>query len=145
MIEKSATGANPAAGGESLPSLIGRLGEDVVTLLDTKLGLLKLEIKEDVNAYVRGRVSLGVGGIIAAIGFSLVNVAIAFLVSALFEKTLLSPPVKYALGFMITGVIYLVIGAVVVMRAKDRLAKQNLAPEKSIDELEKDKRSKRES
>ncbi|MGH8646283.1 MAG: phage holin family protein [Gammaproteobacteria bacterium] len=137
--EKSATGANPDAGGESLPSLIGRLGEDIVTLLDTKLGLLKLEIKEDVNAYVRGRVSIGVGGIIAAVGFSLLNVAIAFLVSTLFEKTLLSQPVKYALGFIITGVIYLVSGAAVIIRAKDRLAKQNLVPERSIQELEKDK------
>ena len=138
--EKSATGANPDAGGGSLPSLIGRLGHDIVTLLDTKLGLLKLEIKEDVNAYVRGRVSIGVGGILAAVGFSLLNVAIALLVSALFEKTLLSQPVKYALGFIITGVVYLVIGAAVIIRAKDRLAKQNLAPERSIEELEKDKR-----
>ena len=136
--EKSTTGANP--GGESLPSLIGRLGEDIVTLLDTKLGLLKLEIKEDVNAYVRGRVSIGVGGMIAAVGFSLLTVAIAFLVSALFEKTLLGQPVKYALGFLITGVIYLVIGAAVTIRAKDRLAKQSLMPERSIEELEKDKR-----
>ncbi len=138
--EKSATGANPDAGDGSLPSLIGRLGHDIVTLLDTKLGLLKLEIKEDVNAYVHGRVSIGVGGIIAAVGLSLVNVAIAFLVSGLFEKTLLSQPVKYALGFIIIGVIDLVIGAAVIIRAKDRLAKQNLAPERSIEELEKDKR-----
>ncbi len=138
--EKSATGANPDAGGESLPSLIGRLGQDIVTLLDTKLGLLKLEIKEDVNAYVRGRVSIGVGGIIAAVGFLLLNVAIAFLVSALFEKTLLSQPVKYALGFLITGMISLIIGAAVIIRARDRLAKRSLVPERSIEELEKDKR-----
>ena len=139
-IKKKAAGANPDAGGESLPSLIGRLGQDTVTLLDTKLGLLKLEIKEDVNAYVRGRVSIGVGGIIAAVGFSLLNVAIAFLVSALFEKTLLSQPVKYALGFLITGMISLIIGAAVIIRARDRLAKRSLVPERSIEELEKDKR-----
>ena len=138
-IKKKAAGANPDAGGESFPSLIGRLGEDIITLLDTKLGLLKLEIKEGVNAYVRGRVAIGVGGIIAAVGLSLLNVAIAFLVSALFENSLLSQPVKYALGFIITGVIYLVIGAAVIIRAKDRLAKRNLAPERSIEELEKDK------
>lgn len=137
--EKSASGATPDAGGESLASLIGRLGEDIVTLLETKLDLLKLEIKEDVNAYLRGFVSIGVGGIIAAVGFSLLSVAFAFLFSALLEQTLLSQPVKYALGFIITGVIYLVIGAAVIIRAKDRLAKQNLAPERSIKELEKDK------
>ncbi|MGH8612081.1 MAG: phage holin family protein [Gammaproteobacteria bacterium] len=79
------------------------------------------------------------GGIIAAAGFSLLNVAIAFLISTLFEKTLLSQPLKYALGFIATGVIYLVIGAAVIIRAKDRLARQNLVPERSIEELEKDK------
>ncbi|MGQ0593757.1 MAG: phage holin family protein [Gammaproteobacteria bacterium] len=138
-IEKSATGAKPDAGGESLPSLIGRLGEDIVTLLETKVGLLKLEVKEDVNVYLRGLGSIGVGGIIAVVGFSLLNVAIAFLLSALFEKTLLIQPVKYALGFIITGVIDLIIGAAVIIRARDRLAKQDLGPERSIKELEKDK------
>lgn len=137
--KKSATGASPDAGSESLASLIGRLGEDIVTLLETKLGLLQLEIKEDVNAYLRGLVSIGVGGIMALVGFSLLNVAIAFLVSALFEETLLIQPVKYALGFIIVGVIYLIIGVAVIIRAKDRLAEQNLAPERSIKELEKDK------
>jgi len=137
--KKSATGANPDAGGESLPSLIGRLGEDIVTLFETKLGLLKLEIKEDVNAYLRELVSISVGGIIAFVGFSLLNVAIAFLVSALFEETLLIQPVKYALGFIIIGAIDLVIGAAVIIKAKDRLAKQNLTPERSIKELERDK------
>ena len=137
--EKRATGANPDAGGQSLPSLIGRLGEDIVTLLETKLGLLKLEIKEDVNAYLRELVSISVGGIIAFVGFSLLNVAIAFLVSALFEETQLIQPVKYALGFIIVGVIYLVIGVAVIISAKGRLAKQNLVPERSIKELEKDK------
>ena len=138
--KKSATGASPDVGGESLVSLIGRLGEDIVTLLETKLGLLKLEIKEDVNAYLRGLVSIGVGGIVAVVGFSLLNVAIAFLVSALFEETMHSQPVRYALGFIIMGVIDLVIGAAVIIRAKDRLAKQNVAPERSIEELEKDKK-----
>jgi uncharacterized membrane protein YqjE len=138
--QESATRANPDAHGESLPSLIGRLGEDLVTLLDIKLGLLKVEIIEDIHAFLRGRVTIGVGGIIAAVGFALVNVAIAFVVSALFDKTLLSQPVKYALGFIITGGIYLVIGTAVIIRAKDRSAKQNLAPERSIEELEKDKR-----
>jgi uncharacterized membrane protein YqjE len=137
--KKSTSGANPDAGGENLASLIARLGEDIVTLLETKLGLLQLEIKEDVNAYLRGLVSIGVGGIIAVVGFSLVNVAIAFLVSALFEETLLIQPVKYGVGFIIVGVIYLVIGGAVIIMAKDRLAKQNLAPERSIKELEKDK------
>ena len=124
---------------ESLPALFGRLGDDVVELLDTKLSLLKVEVKEDADAYIRGGVLIGIGGVIAAVGFALFNVAIAFGVSTLFANTNLSQPAKYALGFVITGAVYLVIGAIIVVMMKNRLAKHNPVPNRSVDELRKDK------
>lgn len=124
---------------ESLPSLVGRLGEDVMQLFDTKLSLLKVEIKEEVNAYARGGVAIAMGGIIAAVGFALLNVAIAFGVSTLFAETNLSQSTRYALGFVITGVFYLLIGGVIVMITKNRLAKQDLIPNRTVQELRKDK------
>jgi uncharacterized membrane protein YqjE len=108
-------------------------------LLDTKLSLLKVEVKEDADAYIRGGVLIGIGGVIAAVGFALLNVAIAFGVSTLFANTNLSQPAKYALGFVITGVVYLVIGAIIVVVMKNRLAKHNPVPNRSVDELRKDK------
>lgn len=137
--EKSAGDAQSSTSGESLPTLIGRLGEDIVTLLDTKLELLKIEIKEDINAFARGSLSIGLGGLILVIGFLLANIAFAFLVSSLFEKAQLSQPLKYAFGFIITGMIYLVIGGIVIFIAMKRLGKQDLSPERSLKELEKDK------
>ncbi|HEV7857743.1 MAG TPA: phage holin family protein [Pyrinomonadaceae bacterium] len=124
---------------ESLPALFGRLGDDVIQLLDTKISLLKVEVKEDADAYIRGGVMIGIGGVIAAVGFALLNVAIAFGVSTLFANTNLSQPAKYALGFVITGVVYLVIGAIIVVVMKNRLAKHNPVPNRSVDELRKDK------
>lgn len=121
---------------ESLPSLFGRLGDDVVTLLDTKLSLLKVEVKEDAEAYVRGGVLIAVGGVIAAVGFALLNVAVAFLVSTLFT---FSEPVNYALGFIITGVAYLLIGGIIVLMMKSRLTKVDPVPHRSVEELRKDK------
>ncbi|HYY59548.1 MAG TPA: phage holin family protein [Pyrinomonadaceae bacterium] len=121
---------------DSLPALFGRLGDDVMTLLDTKLSLLKVEVKEDADAYVRAGVMISVGGIIAAIGFALVNIALAFFVATLLPY---DPPVNYALGFLITGALYLVIGGLVVMVVKNRLAKRDMVPNRSVDELRKDK------
>jgi Protein of unknown function (DUF1469). len=121
---------------ESLPGLFGRLGDDVVTLLDTKLSLLKVEVKEDAEAYVKSGVLIAVGGIIAAIGFALLNVAVAFLVSTLFT---FSEPVNYALGFIITGAAYILIGGIVVMVMKSRLTKVDPVPHRSVEELRKDK------
>ena len=85
---------------ESLPTLFSRLGDDVMQLFDTKLSLLKVELKEEANAYARGGIMIAAGGIIAAIGFALLNVALAFGISTLFANaTDLSQPAKYAIGF----------------------------------------------
>ncbi|HEX8771968.1 MAG TPA: phage holin family protein [Pyrinomonadaceae bacterium] len=121
---------------ESLPALFGRLGDDVMTLLDTKLSLLKVEVKEDADAYVRAGIMMSLGGVIAAIGFALVNIALALFVATLLP---FDPPVNYALGFVITGVIYLVIGAIIVIGMKNRIAKRDPVPNRSVDELRKDK------
>ncbi|HEX8143071.1 MAG TPA: phage holin family protein [Pyrinomonadaceae bacterium] len=121
---------------ESLPALFGRLGDDVMTLLDTKLSLLKVEVKEEADAYVRGGVMISVGGVIAAIGFALVNIALALFVASLLPN---DPPVNYALGFLIMGALYVVIGGIIVVVMKNRLAKRDIMPNRSVDELRKDK------
>ncbi|MEJ7709367.1 MAG: phage holin family protein [Pyrinomonadaceae bacterium] len=121
---------------EDLPSLIGRLGDNVVTLLDTKLSLAKVEIKQEATGYAKSAVGIAVGALVAAIGFVLVNVAIAFFVSTLFS---FDQPINYALGFILTGLAYLIIGGIVIYFMKNRLTAQNPVPERSVEELRKDK------
>jgi uncharacterized membrane protein YqjE len=124
---------------ESLPSLFSRLGDDVMQLFDTKMSLLKVEIKEEATEYARDGVMIGVGGIIAAVGFALLNVALAFGISTLFANTELSQAAKYAIGFLSAGVLYLIIGSIIMMTMKNRLAKQSLVPDRTVAELRKDK------
>ena len=124
---------------ESLPSLFSRLGDDVMQLFDTKISLLKVEIKEEANEFARDGIMIGVGGIIAAIGFALLNVALAFGISTLFAEADLSQPAKYAIGFVSAGVLYLIVGAIIIMSMKKRLAKQSLVPDRKVEELRKDK------
>ncbi len=115
------------------------MGEDLATLLDAKLGLLKIEIEEDLRAYARGGVAIAAGTGIAAVGFALLNLGIGFFISALFEHTQLSQPMKYALGFLIAGAIYLLLGGGVIMLNKKRLAGRGIVPERSMAEIQKDK------
>jgi len=124
---------------ESLPNLISRLGEDIMQLVNSQLALLKVEIREEANAYARGAAMIAFGAAVAAIGFALLNVAIAFAVSTLFAKANFSQPASYALGFLATGGFYLIVGAIVVLVMKNRLAKQNLVPKRTVQELRKDK------
>ncbi len=124
---------------ENLPTLLSRLGDDVMQLFNSQLKLFKVEIKEEANAYARGAIMIGLGAGIAAIGFALLNVAVAFGVSTLFAQTNLSQPASYALGFIITGAFYLLVGAIIVMAMKSRLAKQELVPNRTVEQLRKDK------
>lgn len=145
-LERRATATAPAMAAqnapgsdiEGLPAMVGRLGDQVMTLVDAKLGLVKVELKEEAAAYGSGVAMMAVGGALAAIGFTLLNVAIAFFMARLFFYSF-TPPISYALGFVVTGVLYLIIGGILVVVMKNRLAALNPAPERTIEELGKDK------
>ena len=124
---------------EGLPNLFSRLGDDVMQLFNSQLALFKVEIKEEAGAYARGITMIAVGAVIAVVGFALLNVAIAFAVSTLFAQANFSQPASYALGFVITGAFYVLVGAIVVLLMKNRLAKQELVPQRTVAELRKDK------
>ena len=126
-------------GAETLPNLLGRLGDDVMQLINSQLALFKVEIKEEASAYARGAAMIAFGGVVATIGFALLNVAIAFGVSTLFARANFSQPASYALGFVVTGVFYLLIGGILVLAMKNRLANQQLVPPITAQELRKDK------
>ncbi|HUQ33355.1 MAG TPA: phage holin family protein [Pyrinomonadaceae bacterium] len=144
-LEKRTTATAPARDAiepqteiEGLPALFGRLSDGVTTLLDTKLSLLKVEIKEDVAGYISGAVKILIGGIIAAVGFAILNVAVALFIGSLLPETM-DPALRIALGFAITGALYLLIGGIFIITAKNRLAKQDMVPNRSVSELRKDK------
>jgi uncharacterized membrane protein YqjE len=124
---------------DGLPGLISRLGEDIMELVNSQLALLKVEIKEEANAYARGAAMIAFGAAVAVVGFALLNVAIAFAVSTLFAQANFSQPASYALGFLATGGFYLIVGAIVMLVVKNRLARQDLVPKRTVQELRKDK------
>jgi uncharacterized membrane protein YqjE len=128
---------------ENLPTLLGKLSDDVMRLVDTKLSLVKVELKEDASFYARNGAFMAVGAMVALIGFALLNVAVAFFISNLFADEAAAAerfgPTSYGLGFLITGILYVVIGGVIVLLMKNRLAAYNPVPTTTLDEIRKDK------
>jgi hypothetical protein len=107
---------------DDLPDLVARLGDDLATLVDGKLGLLKLELREDVSAYVRGALGLAVGGVVALVGVALLGVALALLVAHAIAATGVVTAVRYVLGFLAVGVVYLAVGLAVARYSQQRVA-----------------------
>jgi len=131
--------AGARATNDGLPSMVARLGDDLTNLVDLRLNLLKVELRDEVNDYVRRGIMLTIGGVIVAVGFALANIALAFFMSTLFANTQLSQPVRYGLGFSISGLIYLVTGGLIVVVSRRRLASQDVLPRRSLAEFENDK------
>jgi uncharacterized membrane protein YqjE len=125
---------------QSLTTLFSRLADDLTEFVDARLQLLKTELKEEASSYARGASLILGGAVIGIIGFALLNAGIAFLVSTIFNSADLSPAIRYGLGFVITALLYLVIGTIVIVVAKSRLAKQRMIPKRSALELKRDKR-----
>jgi uncharacterized membrane protein YqjE len=121
---------------EQLPTLFSRLGDEVMQLFDTKISLLKVEVKEEAREYTRDVGLIATGGVIAALGFALANVAVALFVSTFFS---FRPAVNYALGFVLTGVVYMIVGGILVVTFKNHMAKHSPVPNRSVQELRKDK------
>ena len=124
---------------EGLPVLFTRMADDLSELFDAKLALLRIEVREEMETYIRSGVMIVIGSVVALVGFALLNVAIAFLVSTLFGSTNLSQPARYALGFAITALIYLVGGIAVIFVYKKKFAEQRLVPPRTVAELRRDK------
>lgn len=142
MVDLPAT-AQHVSDIEQLPTLFGRLGDDVMRLVDTKLSLVKVELKEDAAFYARNGALTAVGAMVGLIGFALANVAVAFFLANLFGSdagaTQRFGPTAYGFGFLITGVLYMVIGGIIVVVMKNKLAAYNPVPTTTLDEIRKDK------
>src|SRR4030095_1507269 len=125
--------------GEGFSQLLSRLGEDVMELVSSQLTLLRVELRDEARTFAGGAALIGLGAAIALIGFALVNVAVALGVSTLFAGSNLSPAAQFALGFVITGLFYLLVGGIIVLAMKNRLAKIDVVPDRFVEELRKDK------
>ena len=124
---------------ENLPTLLTRLGDNVTQLFDTKMSLLKVELKEDVSAFLAAGIGIVIASMVALVGFALTSVAAALGISTLLANTNLSPVGRYSLAFVIVGLIYFIVGTVVALVMKGRLSKQSLIPNRTVDEFRKDK------
>ena len=128
-----------AADIENLPVLFTRLGDDVMQLFDAKVSLLKVEVREEVNVFLRGGIVIAIASLVALIGLALASIAAALGLSTLWANTNLSQAGKYGLGFVIVGLVYITVGTIVALIMKGRLVKQSLVPDRTVDEFRKDK------
>lgn len=121
---------------KEIPNLIKKLGNDITRFVDQNVTLLKVELRNEIQGYIKDGVMLGLAGVMAVMGFLLINIAVACFIAALLPFSL---PVSYGLGFLAVSLIYGIAAGVVFAIAKKRISERHVVPEKTVEELKRDK------
>jgi uncharacterized membrane protein YqjE len=116
---------------QSLGELFGTLTSDLSGLVRSEMELARVEIREEAAKAGRAAGQLGAGGLIAYLGLGLMAMAAAWG---------LAEVVAAGWAFLIVGVVIAAIGAVLVMKGRDRLREVRPVPEETVETLKEDAR-----
>lgn len=117
----------------SLGELFKELAQESSTLVKQEMALAKAEMRENLRAFGKDAVMLAAGGSILLVAMLVFT---AFLVAGLGDML----GDEYWLGALIVGVVYAIVGGVLLMRGKSGMQKDDLRPEQTIESLQEDKR-----
>lgn len=100
---------------DDLTGLLARLGDDAVTLIDSKLGLLKLDVEAEVRRYARGALAHAAWAAVGVIGVALVATGLAFALAWSLPSSL-DPLLARALAFGGIGLVVVISAGLVLGR-----------------------------
>lgn len=117
----------------SLGELFRDLAQESSILIKQEIGLAKAEMRENFRDFAKDAMLLAAGGGILLVAMLVFT---AFLVAGLGDML----GDEYWLGALIVGVVYALIGGVLLMRGRSGLQRDDLKPEQTIESLQADKR-----
>ena len=129
-VHADASRANTDPG---LTGLVSQLMTDTSELVRGEVSLARAEMRESVNDAKKGVISLVAGAVVLLAGLPILMLALAYGITAL---------TGLALGWslLLVGLVFSVIGAIMLKTASSKLSAENLAPSRTTDSLSKDGR-----
>jgi uncharacterized protein YacL len=113
-----------------LGQLFADLGRQLTNLIRDEIALARTEMTMKVTSVGRDVVMAAAGGALIYAALLALMVAAAIL--------LVEAGLDAWLAFAVVGIVVGVIGAVIVMRARDRLAKTDVVPRRTMETIEED-------
>jgi len=114
----------------SLGDLFSDLSRETTTLVRQEVQLAKAELTQSATEAARGIGMLVAGGAVAYAGLLFLLLAIVYgLIEAGWEAWL---------SALVVGLVVVVIGAILVLRARESLKPANLAPRRTVETLKED-------
>jgi len=115
----------------SLGDLFSDLARETSTLVRKEVHLAKAELTQSATEAGRGAAMLAAGGLVAYAGLIFVLLAIVY--------GLIETGMDPWLSALIVGLVVIAIGAVMLLRGRESLKPDNLAPRKTVETLKEDR------
>ena len=112
----------------SLGELVQLATRDLSLLVSQEIALAKAEIKREVSAVGKGAGLFGGAGFTGLLAVLFLSIALAFAIGK---------PTTLGVGFLVVGLLYLVLAAVLALTGKKQLAQVG-PPERTIETLKDD-------
>jgi F0F1-type ATP synthase assembly protein I len=119
----------PKAPEKSLGQLFSELTSDLSTLMRKEVELAKVETKEEVSRAGKAGGMLGGGAFAGYLALLFLSFALAWLLDEWMHT---------ALAFLIVGLLYAVVAAVLIVRGRARLQDVNPVPQQTVETLKED-------
>jgi len=120
----------------ALSDLVRRLTADLGTMIGLKIDLLKAELKESISGYLKDSVWLAAAAVMGLFAFVFLNLTLMFGIAALLP---FSTPVNLLLGALAITLLYAIGAGVILMMVKKHFANRTIVPERSVEEMKRDK------
>lgn len=119
-----------------LGDLFSRLGNDLSTLMNLRMDLLKAELQEAGKVLAIDSILVIAGGFLGFFAFSTITLAlVGFLAHVLPQEGFLA----FGLSALIVGAVYALIAGGLIFAGIRHLQRRGITPERSIEEIERDK------
>lgn len=121
--------------GHSIADLLRELREETVTLAKQEVALAKAEMKEKTGKLGRNAAYFGVGGLIAYAGLIFLLFAGMRLLTLGLVRAGINSETALWLSPAILGLVVILIGTALIMKAKKAMSSESLVPKKTIQSL----------
>ncbi len=120
-----------------LGELFSKLSSDAGNLITLQMELLKAEVRESATVMIKNSVLITLGAVVGMLSFAIITLALTgFIAAALHIQ---EDPMAWAVAALIVGVVYALIAGGLVFAGLKHLKGRKLAPERTIEEIKRDK------
>lgn len=123
----------------TLPHLLRDLRDETTTLLRQEVALAKAELRENSARVTAHAVQIAIGGFVAYAGAIVFLIGLGLLVSWLLARLGMPRDIALWVSLGAVGAIVAAIGATMLVRAKNALTHDDVAPRRTLETLREDK------